>query len=135
MSNREIKTKIGSAISLEEELFMDVKGRDYIEGLPKTIKIGTNEIVVAIDPELRMMIGAIKEVLSETPPELASDIIDYGIIMTGGSSLLRGLPELVFRKTGVKARLADEALYCVANGTGSTLAHLDTYKKTLLSKK
>lgn len=131
----EIKTKIGAAIPLEEELFMDIKGRDYIEGLPKTINLGTNEIVTAIDPELRLMIGAIKEVLSETPPELASDIIDYGIIMTGGSSQLRGLPELVFRKTGVKARLADEALYCVANGTGSTLAHLDTYKKTLLSKK
>lgn len=131
----EIKITIGSALPLEEELSMTIKGRDYIEGLPKSLELKTNEVVTAIDSELKMMIGAIKEVLSDTPPELASDIIDHGIIMTGGSSQLRGLPELVFRRTGVKARLADEALYCVANGTGTTLDHLDVYKKTLFSKR
>nr|MBP9716296.1 rod shape-determining protein [Candidatus Paceibacterota bacterium] len=76
-----------------------------------------------------------KSVLSETPPELAADIIDEGIIMTGGTSSLRNLGELVYRKTGVKARLADEPLFCVANGTGEALNHLETYKKTIISKK
>jgi rod shape-determining protein MreB len=81
------------------------------------------------------MIQAIKDVLQETPPELASDIIDQGITMTGGSSQLRNLPELVFRRTGVKAKLAENALYCVAMGTGIALEHLETYKKTVISKR
>ena len=81
------------------------------------------------------MIKAIKDVLQETPPELSADIIDRGIIMTGGSSQLRNLPELVYRRTGVKAMLADDALYCVAKGTGVALEHLDTYKKSIISKR
>ena len=125
----DIKIKIGSAIPLEEELSMQVKGRDFISGLPRSTEIKTNEIVKAISKELRDMIKAIKDVLQETPPELAADIIDQGIIMTGGSSILRNFPELVFRRTGVKARLADDALFCVAKGTGIALEHLDTYKK------
>ncbi len=131
----EIKIKIGAAVPLEEELSMTIKGRDFVQGLPRTAQISTNEIVRAIDKELRTMVGAIKDVLADTPPELAADIIDYGIIMTGGSSQLRNLPELVYRKTGVKSRLADEALYCVVRGTGEALDHLDTYKKAILSKK
>lgn len=130
-----IKIRIGSAILLEEELSITVKGRDFVQGLPRTAVISTNEIVRAIDKELRTMIDAIKKVLSETPPELASDIIDEGIIMTGGSSQLRNLADLVYRRTGVKAKVADEALLCVAFGTGEALNHLDTYKKTILSKK
>jgi len=81
------------------------------------------------------MIKAIKDVLQETPPELASDIIDQGIIMTGGSSQLRNLPELVYRRTGVKAKLAKDPFYCVAKGTGVTLKHLDLYKKSVTSKR
>ncbi len=131
----EIKMKIGAAVPLEEELTMTIKGRDFVQGLPRTAQISTNEIVRAIDKELRMMVSAIKDVLAETPPELAADIIDSGIIMTGGSSQLRNLPDLVYRKTGVKARLANDALYCVVNGTGEALNHLDTYKKTIISKK
>lgn len=131
----QIKIKIGSAIPLEEELTITVKGRDYIQGLPRTAVISTNEIVRAIDKELKIMIGAIKEVLSETPPELSADIIDDGIIMTGGSSQLRNLADLVYRKTGVKARVAEESLLCVAKGTGEALNHLDTYKKSILSKR
>ncbi len=131
----EIKMKIGAAVPLEEELTMTIKGRDFVQGLPRTAQISTNEIVRAIDKELRTMISAIKDVLAETPPELAADIIDVGIIMTGGSSQLRNLPDLVYRKTGVKARLAPDALYCVVNGTGEALNHLDTYKKTIISKK
>ncbi|KKQ34643.1 MAG: Rod shape-determining protein mreB [Candidatus Nomurabacteria bacterium GW2011_GWB1_37_5] len=131
----EVKIKIGAAVLLEEEIGLTIKGRDYIQGLPRSVQISTNEIVKAIDPELRQIIKAIKDVLAETPPELASDIIDHGIIMTGGSSLLRNLVDLVFRKTGVKACLADDPLFCVAKGTGIALEHLHTYKKTIISKR
>jgi rod shape-determining protein MreB len=130
-----IKIKIGAAIPLEEELTITIKGRDFIQGLPRTAQISTNEVVRAIDKELKTMISAIKDVLSQTPPELASDILDDGIIMTGGSSQLRNLADLVYRRTGVKARVADEALLCVVKGTGEALNHLETYKKTILSKK
>ncbi len=131
----EIKIKIGSAVPMEEELTMTVKGRDFMTGLPRSTQIGTNEIVKAMDKELREMIKAIKDVLQNTPPELSSDIIDKGIIMTGGSSQLRNLTELVWRRTGVKAMLAEDALYCVAKGTGIALEHLDTYKKSIIAKK
>jgi rod shape-determining protein MreB len=130
-----IKIKIGAAIPLEEELTITIKGRDFIQGLPRTAQISTNEIVRAIDKELRAMISAIKEVLSLTPPELSADIIDDGIIMTGGSSQLRNLSDLIYRRTGVKARVADDPLLCVVKGTGEALKHLETYKKTILSKK
>ncbi len=130
-----IKINIGSAVPLDQELVMNVKGRDYLSGLPRSTEVKTNEIVKAIAAPLRDMIRAIRDVLQETPPELAADIIDQGIIMTGGSSLLRNLPELVFRRTGVKAVLADEPLLCVAKGTGIALEHLDMYKKSMLSKR
>lgn len=131
----DIKITIGSAIPLEQELSMMIKGRDFITGLPRSTELKTNEVVKAISKELREMIKAMKDVLQETPPELASDIIDYGIIMTGGTSMLRNFPELVFRRTGVKAKLAEDALYCVAKGTGIALEHLDTYKKSIIAKR
>ncbi len=131
----DIKINIGSAIPLEQELSMMVKGRDFITGLPRSTELKTNEVVKAINKELHTMIKAMKDVLQETPPELASDIIDYGIIMTGGSSILRNFPELVFRRIGVKARLADDALFCVVKGTGIALEHLDTYKKSIIAKR
>ncbi len=130
----EVKMKIGSAVPLEEELAYDIRGRDFLTGLPRSAEIKTNEIVRAIDSELREIVRAIKTVFQDTPPELAADIIDHGIIMTGGSSLLANLPELVFRRTGVRAHLAEEALYCVAKGTGIALEHLDVYKKSVMSK-
>lgn len=130
-----IKIQVGSAIPLDEELSMTIKGRDYLTGLPRSTEIKTNEIVKAISKELREMIKAIKDVLQETPPELSSDIIDHGITMTGGSSQLRNLTELVYRRTGVRARLADDPLYCVVKGTGIALNHLDVYKKSIISKK
>lgn len=133
----EIKIKIGSAIILsgDDELSMQVKGRDTILGLPRTIDLRSNEITKAISKELREMVGAIKDVFQNTPPELSSDIIDKGIIMTGGSSQLRNFPELVLRRTGVKAALAKDALYCVAKGTGVALEHLDVYKKSIITKR
>lgn len=131
----QVKVKIGSAIPLEDELTATIKGRDFVQGLPRTAQVTTNEIVKAIDGELKGIVKAIKDVLQETPPELASDIIDQGIILTGGTSQLRNLGELIFRKTGVKAKLADDALYCVVKGTGIALEHMDTYKKSILSKR
>ncbi len=131
----DIKIKIGTAVSMEDELALVIRGRDFISGLPRTANITSNEIVKAIESELRLIVKAIKEVLQDTPPELSADIIDKGITMTGGSSLLRGLPELVYRKTGVKATLAEDALFCVAKGTGVALEHLDVYKKSIISKR
>jgi rod shape-determining protein MreB len=131
----EVKIQIGSAVPVESELIMTVKGRDHLTGLPRSIDISTNEVVRAIAKELRTMIAAIRDVLQETPPELAADIIDNGIMMTGGSSLLRNFPELVFRRTGVKAYLAKDAAYCVVKGTGEALNHLDVYKKAVIAKR
>ncbi len=131
----DIKIKVGSALPLEEELSMQIKGRDFISGLPRSVELKTNEVVKAIGRELREMIQAIKMVLQETPPELSADIIDRGIIMTGGTSQLRNFPELVYRRVGIKATLAKDALFCVAKGTGIVLDHLDTYKRTIVSKR
>jgi rod shape-determining protein MreB len=131
----EIKIGVGSALPLEEELSMEINGRDMVSGLPRTVTITSNEIVKAISKELKEMIAAIKTVFQETPPELSSDIIDGGIIMTGGTSQLRNFPELIRRRTGVKAKVADQALFCVAKGTGIALEHLDVYKRAVLTKR
>lgn len=131
----EVKIKVGAAVPLDEELTMNVKGRDLVSGLPRTVELKTNEIVSAMNRDLREMMNAIRKVLQETPPELASDIIDNGIILTGGTSQLRMMPELVFRRTGVSAKLAQDAYFCVARGTGIALRHLDTYKKSILAKR
>lgn len=131
----QVKIKIGAAVPLDEDLELVIKGRDFIQGLPRTAHIRSSEILKAIEKELKQIVNAIKDVLAETPPELAADIMDNGIMMTGGSSQLRGLTELVFRKTGVKAHLAEDALYCVVKGTGVALDHLETYKKAIISKR
>ncbi len=131
----DIKIEIGSAISVEEELAMTIKGRDFVTGLPRTAEIKTNDVVKGIGRELREMIRAIKDVLQETPPELAADIIDHGIILTGGSSQLRHFAELVYRRTGVKAVVAKDPLFCVVKGTGVALDHLETYKKSIIAKR
>ena len=130
-----IKIGIGSAVPLEEELVMTVRGRDFITGLPRSFELKSNDIVKAIGKDLREIIKAIRDVLQETPPELAADIIDHGIIMTGGTSQLRNFPELVLRRTGVKAAVAADPLYCVARGTGIALEHLETYKKAVITKR
>ena len=131
----DIKIQIGSAVPLEDDLVMTIRGRDFVTGLPRSFDLKSTDITKAIGKDLREMIKAIREVLQETPPELASDIIDKGITMTGGTSMLRNFPELVLRRTGVKARLADEPLFCVARGTGIALEHLETYKKAVISKR
>ena len=129
------KIKVGAAVPINEELTIPVKGRDLVSGLPRTVDLSTNELVQAMSRELREMTQAIRKVLQDTPPELASDIIDNGIILTGGTSQLRQMPELVFRRTGVVAKLATDPYYCVARGTGVALKHLDTYKRSILAKR
>ncbi len=131
----ELKIAIGSAIPVDKDERFEIKGRDFLTGLPRALAISTNEMVKAIDPELREIMRAIKSVLQETPPELAADIIDKGIVMTGGTSLLRNIDELVYRSTGVKARVAEDPLLCVAKGTGIALDHLEVYKKNVLAKR
>lgn len=131
----EIKIKIGSAIVLEEDSFMEVRGRDLVSGLPKTIKIGSNEITEAIQDEIEEIIRAVKNVLQETPPELSSDVIDRGMILSGGGALLRNLDRLLTQVTGVPCYIADDPLFCVAKGTGKILDNLDLYKRILIPGK
>jgi len=130
----EIKIEIGSAIKTEKEKTMEIKGRDMIAGLPKTITINANEVTEAIQNDLDKMILTIKSVLEQTPPELSSDIIDRGMVMTGGGSLLRGLDKLFTKELGIPCHVAGDALLCVAKGTGIALENLDDYKKSALSK-
>ncbi|MGB0925094.1 MAG: rod shape-determining protein [Minisyncoccia bacterium] len=129
-----IKIKIGSALPMDQELQVIIKGRDYVTGLPRSVKIGTNEIAKVLEGDLKIMIQAIKDVLAQVPPELASDIIDNGIALTGGTSQLRNLTDLIKRRTGVDAHLVEDPLFCVAKGTGVALEHIDTYKKAIISK-
>ncbi|MBI2607738.1 MAG: rod shape-determining protein [Candidatus Doudnabacteria bacterium] len=131
----DIKIKIGSAIPVEKETKLEIRGRDLIQGLPKTIKISTNEIVEAIQEELREIIQAVRTVLQETPPELAADIIDKGMVLTGGTALLRNIDKLIGQTTGVPAYVAENAILCVAAGTGVALDNLDSYKKSILATK
>ena len=132
----DIKIKIGSAVPIEDEkLSMEIKGRDLMTGLPKTIEIHTAEVTDAISDELNEIIRAVKSVLHDTPPELAADIMDKGIVMTGGGSLLRNIGELVLQETGVPAHIAEESLLCVAKGTGIALEHLEVYKRSIMSKR
>lgn len=131
----EIKITIGSALALPEEEIMEIKGRDNVTGLPKSVTISTNNVVEAIQNELREMVRAIKTVLQETPPELASDIIDKGMVMTGGTAQLRNLDHYIAQAIGVPCYLAEDPLLCVAKGTGVALDHLDSYKRSILSIK
>lgn len=131
----DIKIKIGSAVPLEEDVSMNIKGRDLLTGLPRTVTIYSSEITEAIAEPLHEIIQAIKRTLSDTPPELAADIMDRGITMSGGSSLLRNIDEMVFQETGVPAHIAEEPLLCVAKGTGIALEHLEVYKRSIVAKR
>lgn len=129
----DIKINIGSALAMKDPLTMEVRGRDMITGLPRTITMNTNDVVEAVKPAVEGMVEAIKEVLHNTPPELSADVIDKGIIMSGGTSLLRNIDQLISKATGVPAYVADDALFCVAKGTGIALDNLEAYKRSILS--
>jgi rod shape-determining protein MreB len=127
----EIKILMGSAMPLDEDVIMDVRGRDQVAGLPRTIQIHANEVTEALTEPLEAIIGAVRGVLEETPPELSSDIIDKGMILTGGGALLRNLNELLTEVTGVPCYVAEDPLSCVAIGTGLALEQLDVLRDSL----
>jgi len=131
----EVKIKVGTALPEQKERIVEIRGRDLISGLPKSIKVSSNEVCTAVEDVLEEIIQAIKMVLRDTPPELASDIMDKGMVLSGGGALLRNLDRLIAKATGVPCFLADEAFFCVAKGTGAVLENLDVYKKSTMSKK
>ena len=129
----DIKIRIGSALPVEEDSSIDIRGRDIIQGLPRTITVRTNEVVEAVQDEVHEIISAIRSVLQETPPELASDIIDKGMVLTGGTALLRNLDKVISQHTGVPVYVADDPKLCVAKGTGIALENLESYKRSMLA--
>lgn len=136
-TSEEIKIKIGSALYLEknEKLSMDIKGRDLITGLPKNLTVNSDDITEALQNDLQGVINAIKSVLQKTPPELSADVMEKGMILSGGSSLLRNMDKLITQATGVPAYNADDPLLCVVKGTGIALENLESYKRSILSTK
>ena len=131
----EIKIKIGSAYPLEEEMSMEVKGRDLVAGLPKTVTITSEEIRESLQEPLRAIVEVTKISLERTPPELAADLIDHGIVMAGGGSLLRGLDKLISEETGLPVHIADDPLTAVAEGTGKVLNEIHYLRKVTVSVK
>ncbi len=130
----EVKIAIGTALPLERELTLDVRGRDLIAGLPRTIPLTSSEIMEAMEKPLQQVVTAVRAVLEQTPPELASDIIDKGMVMTGGGSLLRNMDRLLTQVTGVPCHVAENALNCVALGTGLAMEHFEFFKGSLVQR-
>lgn len=131
----EVKMKIGSAIAQVKEDFLEVSGRDLMGGLPKTVNISSNEVTEAIQDELREIIHVIKQVLQETPPELAADIMDKGMVLSGGTAQLRYLDQLIAKTIGVPCYVAENPAFCVVKGTGIILENLEVYKRSIVLAK
>ena len=127
----EVKMTIGSAVPLQNELAMEVRGRDQITGLPKTVVVTSSEVMQALQDSLTTIVGAVRAVLEKTPPEMAADVVDRGIVLTGGGALLRGLDELIAEQANVPCQVADNPLDCVAIGAGAALDYLDVIKRSL----
>jgi rod shape-determining protein MreB len=127
----EVKITIGSALPLDEELMMEVKGRDQVSGLPKTIRVTSGEVTEAISEPLAAIVSVVKSVLEKTPPELAADVIDRGIVMTGGGAMLRGFHQLLTKETGVPCYVADNPVACVALGAGKALENYEVIRRSL----
>jgi rod shape-determining protein MreB len=130
-----IKIEIGSALFLDAPLKMEVKGRDMISGLPRIVTVSSNDVTEAIQNELEGIVGAVKDVLFKTPPELSADVMDKGMVLSGGTSLLRNMDKLLSQATGISAYNAEDALLCVAKGTGIALDNLEAYKRSILATK
>ena len=128
----DIKTKIGSAYPLEQEIVLSVKGRDLVAGLPKTIEVSSDEIREALAEPVTQIVEKVKRVLERTPPELAADIIERGIVLTGGGALLRGLDRLLSAATGIPVYVAEDPLSCVAIGTGRALEELPAIRDSAI---
>lgn len=131
----EVKIKTGTAVLEKEPKYMEIRGRDLVSGLPKNIKVSSNEICEAISEPLSEIVQCVKNVLRETPPELSADIMDKGMVVAGGGACLRNIAVLLSKSTGVPCFVADDALSCVAKGTGAVLDNLDLYKKSIMAKK
>jgi len=131
----EVKIEIGSAMFLEQPLKKEIKGRDLVSGLPKSIELTSDDITEAIKNELEGIVSAVKNVLHKTPPELSADVMDKGMVLSGGTALLRNIDKLISQATGVPAYVADDALLCVAKGTGVALDNLEAYKRSILATK
>ncbi|MDZ7820670.1 MAG: rod shape-determining protein [Candidatus Marinimicrobia bacterium] len=127
----EIKKAVGSAIPMEEKIIA-VKGRNLLTGIPRTVEVDANDVSECLQKTIEMMIAAIKRTLEHTPPELSADILDRGVILTGGGSLLHGLDERIRRETNLPVSIGDEPLLCVAKGTGKVLENIDNYLDILL---
>jgi len=134
-TSENVKIEIGSAMTTKDKMEYQLRGRDLITGLPKDIVINSNEIAEALHPLLIEIANSIQNVFNVTPPELVADIMEKGIILSGGSVQLHHLAEFLERFLGVQAYVAEDPLFCVAKGTGLILSHLDTYKRTLLNKR
>lgn len=131
----EVKIKIGSAVVLEKEEKMEISGRDLVFGLPRSVIVSSTDIANALKPTLMQIIGAVKGVLEDTPPELAADIIDKGIVMSGGTSMLKNFDKLLTEETGVPAHLAEDALFCVVRGTGVVMENIELWKRSVVTKR
>jgi rod shape-determining protein MreB len=131
----DIKIKIGSATNVAKEDKLEISGRDLVFGLPRSVVVTSGDVTDAIRPVLLQIIGAVKAVLEDTPPELAADIIDKGIVMSGGSSLLRNFDRLMTEETGVPAHVAEDALFCVVKGTGLVLENIELWKRSITTKR
>ncbi|MBP7928281.1 rod shape-determining protein, partial [Patescibacteria group bacterium] len=129
-----VKIKIGTAMLLPADLFIEVKGRDFLTGFPKTIKLSSTEMVACLEPSLHAIATGIKKVLETTPPELSSDIIDKGIVLSGGTALLRNLDKYISNFTGVPVHLADDPLYCVVKGLGHSIENIEMFSKSMLKR-
>jgi rod shape-determining protein MreB len=127
----DIKIQIGSALPLEQELVIEVRGRDQVQGLPRTIRVSSNEITDAIAEPLQAISAVVRSVLEKTPPELASDIIDRGMVLVGGGALLRNIDRFLTKETGVPCFVAENPMACVAIGAGRTLEQLDMIRKSM----
>ncbi len=130
-----IKHEVGSAYPVDEDVIIEVKGRDLVEGIPRMIEISSAEIREALEGSIQLIIEAIMNLLERTPPELSADIFDRGIILTGGGALLRGLDERIARETRLPVHVADDPLTAVARGSGKVLEHLTDYAPVLLKSK
>lgn len=131
----EIKIKIGSALPQVKEEDMEIRGRDLTGGLPRTVRVASNEITEAMQDELREIINTIKKVLQDTPPELSADIMDKGMVVSGGGALLKHLDQLIVKTIGVPCYVAEEPLLCVIKGIGVALDNLDVYKRAIMLTK
>lgn len=129
----EVKINIGTAMPLENPEEMDIRGRDLVSGLPKNITINSNQVCEALNEPVTNILDAVRNTLERTPPELAADIMDRGVVMTGGSSLLRNLDRIMSRDTGMPVYVSDDALSCVALGTGLAVENVDVYKKGFMA--